>query len=106
MPSKHGPKVEAFYHTKEWKKAKEDVLQRDHHLCVLCGKPGFIVHHIKPLTEDNVSDPSISLSSDNLETLCEACHNTIHFGHKRPKKRCRFDQFGRIMGVKDYPPGS
>ena len=54
--------------------------------------PGEIVHHKIALTPDNINDPSVSLSWDNLELLCRDCHGKEHSGHKR---YC-VDSFGRV----------
>ena len=45
------------------------------------------------LTEQNVNDPYIALSWDNLEALCQDCHNKEHHRSKR-KKRYSFDENG------------
>lgn len=79
MPSKHGAKVNRFYHSKEWKRVRELVLARDHYICVFCGAPGDTVDHIVELDEKNVDNPFISLNPDNLRTLCRTCHEHRHF---------------------------
>ena len=79
MPSKHGQRVNKFYHSKEWKKVRALVLARDHYLCVFCGKPGDTVDHIFELDDKNVDNPFISLNPDNLRTLCRTCHEHRHF---------------------------
>lgn len=83
MPSQYGPKVIAFYHSPAWKRCSSSFLASKNYLCERCGKyiPGkMIVHHKIHLNEENVSDPSISLSWSNLECLCIDCHNKEHFG--------------------------
>ena len=40
--------------------------------------PGTEVHHKTRLTPENISDPAISLSWDNLELLCRFCHAEVH----------------------------
>lgn len=37
---------------------------------IKCGRPGAIVHHKEHLTPQNINDPDITLSEDNLELLC------------------------------------
>ena len=46
--------------------------------------PGIIVHHKIELTPDNINDPHIALSFDNLELLCEDHHNKQH--KAKPKR--------------------
>ncbi len=75
-----------FYYTKEWKRVRELVLQRDDYLCVRCRNNGIIklaemVHHkirIKIVY-------CIRLDLSNLESLCEACHNKIDYKPPPPK---------------------
>lgn len=55
---------------------------------------GEIVHHKVHLTPDNIGDPTITLSFDNLELVCRNCHADIH---QRKDKRYRFDEFGRVV---------
>jgi len=67
-----------FYYSKEWQRVRELVLQRDNYLCVRCRQAGIIkpaemVHHIVPLKIDYTK----RLEIDNLESLCEACHNKV-----------------------------
>lgn len=68
-------KASGFYQTKEWRKARKLVLQRDHYLCQLCiakncARKANTVHHIKAL-EDY---PSLALDLANLTSCCYACH--------------------------------
>ena len=51
--------------------------------CDYCHKPivdttACHIHHITELTEDNVSDPTIALSSKNTMCLHHECHNSVH----------------------------
>ena len=64
-----------FYNSKEWKIARQLKIQLAYGTCEKCGKAGYEVHHKIPLTLDNLYDPKISLSVDNLELLCTSCHN-------------------------------
>ncbi len=79
MPSKHGARVNSFYHSKEWRRVREYVLARDKRLCVFCGMPGDTVDHIIELNDKNVDNPLIALNPDNLRTLCRTCHEHRHF---------------------------
>lgn len=58
-------------------------MQKAHGLCEKCLKIGLLtpavhVHHKVWLTPENISDPSITLCWDNLEALCEECHQEVH----------------------------
>ena len=72
-----------FYKSKEWRKKRQDILERDNNECQRCKRkgrasPGQVykldVHHIKHL-EDRWD---LKLDSNNLITLCGACHNLQH----------------------------
>ncbi len=81
MPSKHGPRVEKFYHTTQWRKCRAAFVALNHGKCQICGKKGNLVHHRIHLNEENVDNPDIALNFDNLELLCKDCHNKIHADH-------------------------
>lgn len=70
-----------FYNSKEWQEVRSLVLRRDNHTCQECGEVIIDmphVHHKIELTEDNFTDPSISLNPDLLETLHHDCHDVQH----------------------------
>ena len=48
-------------------------------MCEECrDRTGYIVHHRQELTDQTLNDPELSLSWDNLEFVCKACHDRIH----------------------------
>ena len=77
-----------FYRAKEWESVKRQAIER------AMGKDGFvydeingepitrqgdiIVHHVIPLTDDNVNDYDISLKLDNLKVVSFKHHNELH----------------------------
>jgi 5-methylcytosine-specific restriction enzyme A len=72
-----------FYNSKSWIKTRESYIASVHGLCEGClekGKlrPGYIVHHKKEITPENVTDSYITLNFNNLQYLCLDCHNKIH----------------------------
>ena len=72
-----------FYNTPAWKSTREAYVKSVGGLCERCYKNGIvnaaeIVHHKIPLTDENVSESSISLSWDNLQALCRKCHAEVH----------------------------
>ena len=74
----------AFYKSTAWQQCRAAYIKSVGGLCERClseGKivPGYIVHHKCYLTPDNINDPSVSLNFDNLEYLCQECHNQEHF---------------------------
>jgi len=68
----------AFYNSKQWKKCRESFKQSKFGLCERCGMPGEEVHHKIYLSPENINDPYITLSWDNLELLCLSCHSKEH----------------------------
>ena len=68
----------SFYNSEAWRRQRRLYATMVHGLCERCGAPGEIVHHRKPLTQDNINDPMYTLSVTNLEMLCRSCHLAIH----------------------------
>ena len=74
---------EDIYKTKQWENVRQYVIARDQGLCVECKKRGIIkpfkiIHHIVWLTDDNKHDWNIAYNPNNLECLCNDCHEKIH----------------------------
>lgn len=82
--------AKAFYRSKAWASARRAALIRAKGMCEMpgCYKPAEEVHHIIELTPDNIDDPEISLSLDNLLCLCRDCHFRIH-EDDRHKSKCK-----------------
>lgn len=55
--------------------------------------PAEIVHHIRPITPENINDPKITLSFDNLRAVCRECHAKEHGARV---KRYKLDELGRV----------
>jgi len=70
--------AKSFYKSKAWQDCREAYFISKHGLCERCGRPGLIVHHRIYLTPQNINDPNITLSFENLELLCSSCHNNEH----------------------------
>lgn len=99
----------SFYHSTPWKKVRESVVRRDRGLCQRCLRlnrvnVGEIVHHITPLTPQNINDPAISLDPENLEYVCKECHEIIHgklgYGALNGRvfeSRVTFDEYGNVL---------
>ncbi|MBS6504046.1 MAG: HNH endonuclease [Clostridium sp.] len=92
--------LKKFYSSDEWINFRQIILlERSKHdgiHCERCDKRIVVskhiqLHHIIELTEDNYQDKMISLNPDNVEILCQGCHNRHHKrwsggGHKRKEK--------------------
>ena len=79
----HTPHEQAL-NTRRWRAVRTMALQRDAYLCVPCRAkarhvPAVDVHHIRPRR----TNPELTYSLDNLESVCRACHAAIERGHQR-----------------------
>ena len=86
-----------FYKSRAWRKCRDAYAASRFGLCERCGGPGVIVHHKIRLTLENVNDPSIALNWDNLELLCQACHNEEHHGTAPVADGLAFTEDGDIV---------
>lgn len=89
-----------FYNSAAWIKCRELYLQTNGRFCERClakgiYEPARVVHHKIHLNKENEHDPSITLNFDNLEALCQDCHNNEHFGDH--DKRYKVDELGRLI---------
>lgn len=71
--------VNRFYKSSKWKRKRETILRRDEYQCRQCRRYGKTtaantVHHIYPLEQY----PEFALVSQNLISLCNACHEQMH----------------------------
>lgn len=99
------PEVEAFYVSSKWRRCRAAFAESKGKLCERCLSRGIIeagskehpleVHHKERLTAENLTNPAIALSWDNLMLLCEKCHHEEH--EKRQTKRWRIGADGRVI---------
>ena len=95
------PWAEQFYNSDAWRLCRDGLLKSKDYLCERCSTPddpvvAKIAHHRTYLTRKNINDPYIALSWDNLEALCQHCHNKEHHASDR-KKRYAFDEEGNLI---------
>lgn len=88
-----------FYNTATWQRCRNAYVKSVGGLCEGCLEkgqynPGIIVHHIVELTAENINDPDIALSWDNLRLLCRDCHALVHSKNVR---RYKVDSAGRLV---------
>ena len=116
------PFAKKFYKSEAWQLARAayigERVRIDGGLCERCGhesdKPGEELHHITPLTPNNINDYNVSLNSGNFQWLCKDCHFIVHreiilkeFERARMAKKhilhngCYFNDEGELvkMGV-------
>ena len=89
--------AEAFYRSKAWKQCRRSFFIAKHGICERCGGPGKIVHHKIYLTPQNINDPNVTLNFDNLELLCQECHNEEHLGTGVTVHGLKFDENGDLV---------
>lgn len=83
------PKIRKFYSSKTWYRIANAYKKQCGGLCERCLSQGIystgeIVHHKIHVTPENIENPNISMSMDNLELLCRKCHAEEHpeiYGH-------------------------
>ena len=104
------PWAVGFYHSKPWRAVQASYMRLPvpagggvcpPYMCERCYEegryvPAEIVHHKTWLTPENITDPAISLSHDNLMRVCRDCHAAIHAGGEF-RRRVGFDENGRVV---------
>lgn len=86
----------SFYMSGVWEDTRAAYMLSKNNICERCGEPAKICHHKTWLNRTNINNPYVTLSWDNLEALCQDCHNKEH--HKKDSTlRYRFDNEGNII---------
>ena len=93
--------AEQFYKSKAWQRCRSAFAKSRGGLCERCYRSGIIkageiVHHKIHLTPENISDPAVTLSWDNLELLCRDCHGAEH---QKIERRYMVDDQGHVVAV-------
>lgn len=88
---------EAFYKSSKWEKCRYGYMSSQHFICERCGDLATICHHKVWLNQPNVSDPMVTLNWDNLEALCQDCHNREHFQVSATREDLKFDSNGNLI---------
>lgn len=97
----------AFYKSRGWLDCKSGYIAEririDGGMCEVCRERlGYIVHHKIMLAPDNIQNPEIALSWDNLSYECKPCHD-LHEGHGVSAKSeliCEFDGDGNPVCIR------
>ncbi len=89
-----------FYKSQAWKDCRAAYIHKCGGLCEMCLKqglyvPGEIVHHKIHITPQNIGDPNIVLSFENLQLLCRKHHAEVH--EQRTKKRYSINPDGSLQ---------
>jgi len=89
--------VRRFYQSQLWKDVRKQVRIKRRGICEECGKAGWEVHHIIPLTESNVDDPNIATNEKNLQLLCTTCHDAKRCPNGPTREDVAFDEDGNLI---------
>lgn len=89
--------AKSFYASKEWVKCRTGFMQSKHYICERCGDTAAICHHKKYISPQNINDPNITLNWDNLEALCQTCHNQEHHSSQICVSGLAFDSKGNLI---------
>lgn len=60
-------------------------------------KSAVILHHITYINDNNYQNNNVFYNTDNVEALCQQCHNKEHFANKEEYK---FDENGDLLSNK------
>lgn len=91
------PQARAFYRSAAWLRMRKLILERDHGLCQECLRhgrytPAVAVHHKQEL----LTHWDLRLDMDNLESICEECHNRERAGASTTEG-LTFDEDGNLV---------
>jgi hypothetical protein len=108
--------AEDFYNGRPWRLTRAAYAREKHWICERCGgpapvglelegdggnrddgRPRGIVHHRVHLTPENIGDDRIAYGFDNLELLCQACHNREHRRSGAISEGLTFDENGDVV---------
>ena len=93
--------AKAFYKSRAWKETSRAYMESKNYICERCGGAALICHHRKYLSPENIWNPAVSLDWNNLECLCQDCHNKEHFSSGAPDSFLLFDSKGNVSGVRE-----
>ena len=88
-----------FYNSKVWQQCRDGYIASVYGQCERCGEAGLILHHKIVLTPNNINDTNVTLNWDNLEYVCQVCHNTEHMGSHEDVtvEGVRFNELGEVV---------
>ena len=97
--------AKSFYKSKIWQDTRNAYYNYAKGLCEECLKQGRytvgeIVHHKEHITPENIENPEITLSFNNLELVCRECHCKLHeFKRERKHSERRYivDAEGNVI---------
>lgn len=94
-----------FYKSKAWIQCREAFINSlPDKTCNRCKEqPGKIVHHKIELAPNNINNPYITLNFDNLEYVCQDCHNKEHnSSNQYTREDVKFDSDGNLIKISPH----
>lgn len=90
--------IEYKYNSTRWKRLRS-YKKKLNPLCERCLAKGiytstYIVHHKEYITDKNYEDDNVFYNIDNLESLCQECHNKEHHSNE---EEFYFDNEGNLV---------
>jgi len=89
--------AEWFYKSKQWQQVRNVYMSSRNWICERCGEVATICHHRKYITPVNIQDQDVTLNLDNLEALCQDCHNKEHRSSRADVSKPVFDSEGNLI---------
>ena len=83
-----------FYKSSPWTRTRNAYFKSKFGLCERCGESAHIVYH--KVYINNINKPDVTLNWDNLETVCQDCHNKEHFKQKAVIDGCWFNEDSQL----------
>lgn len=94
--------AKSFYKSKRWIDCRNGFMQSKNYICERCNGVAIICHHKEYITPENITDPNITLNWDNLESLCQTCHNLEHHSGGIVAEGLAFNSKGNLISI--IPP--
>lgn len=89
--------AQAFYRSKAWVTCRIGYMLSQNYVCERCGDTAKICHHKTWLTAENITNPRVTLNWDNLEAVCQDCHNIEHHSTNATADGLTFNSKGELI---------
>lgn len=88
-----------IYNSTAWTQIRNAYMDKVNWRCERCGGLATICHHREYITAANVNRAEVTLNFENLEALCQECHNREHKHFSRAEGAAIFDAAGDMVGL-------
>lgn len=92
--------AKSFYTSKAWITCRIGYMLSQNYICERCGHAASICHHKTYITATTIDNPDITLNWDNLECLCQDCHNLEHHQSGNTRNGTTFDENGNLINLR------